>query len=263
VLGVRAGSVLLVHASMSSLGWVVGGPVAVAQALVDALSPEGTLVVPTHTPDNSDPSGWRNPPVPVEWWPVIRAHMPGFDPVLTPSRWMGRVSEVVRSWPGARRSTHPHVSFAALGPRAEEITAGHALDEMLGERSPLARVYDLDGDVLLLGVGHDSNTSLHLAEYRVARPLRAAHGASVLDAQGRAGWVQWSDVALDETDFVRLGAELETELEVTGDVVIGPVGSAECRLLRQRPAVDFAVAWMQEHRPALRSTALPGGINGG
>src|SRR5258706_11074241 len=78
-LGVRAGSVLLVHSSVSALGWVAGGPVAVVQALRDALGPEGTLVVPTHTPDNSDPATWRNPPVPESWWQVIRDNMPGFD----------------------------------------------------------------------------------------------------------------------------------------------------------------------------------------
>ncbi len=55
-LGVRPGSVLLVHSSVSALGWVAGGPVAVVQALLDALGPDGTLVVPPHTPGNSDPA---------------------------------------------------------------------------------------------------------------------------------------------------------------------------------------------------------------
>ncbi len=138
-LGVRPGGVLLVHSSISALGWVCGGAQAVVEALRDALGPGGTLVVPTHTGGNSDPAGWAHPPVPEAWWPVIRAEMPAYDPALTPARGLGAVVELVRTQPGALRSAHPQVSFAALGPQAETITAGHALDSGFGERSPLAR----------------------------------------------------------------------------------------------------------------------------
>ena len=250
-LGVRPGSVVIVHSSVRALGWVAGGPVAVVQALRDVLGPDGTLVVPTHTPGNSDPAVWRNPPVPESWWPTIRDEMPAFDPALTPSQWMGSVPELVRTWPGARRSDHPHVSFAALGPAADQIVRDHRLDSMLGERSPLARVYALGGDVLLLGVNHGSNTSLHLAEYRVPHPQTAPLGAAVLTrAGGRSGrvrtWVWWDDVAVDESDFEVLGADLDA----SGIVRVGQVGSARCRLMPQRAAVDFAVDWFIANRKA-------------
>jgi len=243
-LGVRPGSVVMVHSSVRALGWVAGGPVAVVQALRDVLGPDGTLVVPTHTPGNSDPAVWRNPPVPESWWTVIRDEMPGFDPALTPSQWMGSVPELVRTWPGARRSDHPHVSFAALGPAADQIVRDHRLDSMLGEQSPLARVYALGGDVLLLGVNHGSNTSLHLAEYRVPYPQTAPLGAAVLARGGARQWVWWDDVAVDESDFEVLGGDLDS----SGIVRVGQVGSARCRLMSQRAAVDFAVGWFVANR---------------
>jgi aminoglycoside 3-N-acetyltransferase len=242
-LGVRPRSVLLVHSSLSALGWVCGGAQAVAQALLDVLGPYGTLVVPAHTNGNSDPARWRHPPVPEAWWPVIREHMPAYDPDVTPTRFLGALVEVVRTWPGARRSAHPQFSFAAVGGQAGTVTAGHALEDGFGERSPLARVHDLDGDVLLLGVGHDANSSLHLAEHRVARPRREAYGAAVQGPDGRR-WATWEDVVADERDFERLGAALDA----SGAVTIGPAGAGEARLMRQRELVAFGVAWMTEHR---------------
>ncbi|SCG78210.1 aminoglycoside N(3)-acetyltransferase [Micromonospora humi] len=243
-LGVRPGGTVLVHAGLRGLGFLCGGPEAVLLALRDVLGPAGTVVVPTHTPENSDPAGWTNPPVPADWWPVIRDGLPGFDPAVTPSRFMGAFAELVRTSPGARRSDHPHVSFAAIGPAAERILTGHRLDDMLGETSPLGRLHDLDADVLLLGVGHGSNTSLHLAEYRQPAVPRQRLGAARLIADGGREWVWWDDVRLDDGGFEPLGVDLDA----SGAVRLGPVGDGTGRLMRQRAAVDFAVRWLARNR---------------
>jgi len=245
VLGVRPGSVLLVHSSLSALGWVCGGAQAVVEGLLDALGPDGTLVVPAHTSGNCDPASWANPPVPERWWPVIRAEMPAFDARVTPTQAMGAIAEAARSWPGAHRSSHPQVSFAAIGPQAEAVTAAHALDSGFGERSPVARAHDLDADVLLLGVGHASNSSLHLAEHRVPDPPRESSSAAVATPEG-GRWATWEDVVADEEDFERLGAAFDA----TGRTRTGRAGEGEAHLMRQRELVEFAAGWLAANRPA-------------
>ncbi len=246
-LGVVPGMVLLLHSSLSSLGWVCGGPVAVILALEEVLGTAGTLVMPTHSGALSDPAGWKDPPVPETWWDTIREEMPPYDPDLTPTRGVGTIPETFRKQSGVRRSGHPQVSFAAWGAEAARITGAHALDFGMGERSPLARVYELKGWVLLLGASHDSNTSLHLAEHRASYPGRriVENGTAVL-VEGKRQWVKTQDVEADTSDFEAIGDSFERA--TAGLVRRGRVAGAEAKLMPQRALVDYAVRWMEENR---------------
>ncbi|WP_326696363.1 AAC(3) family N-acetyltransferase [Streptomyces sp. NBC_01754] len=245
-LGVERGGVLLVHASLRAAGV---GPEAMAEALREALGPDGTLVVPAFTMENSDTSRHyldRVRGLDEAARAAVRAAMPPFDRARSPALAMGRLAETVRLTPGALRSDHPQTSFAAIGPAAGTLLAGHRPDCHLGEASPLARLYEADARILLLGTGYESCTAFHLAEYRLpSPPLR--HYRCVVARAGRRQWWEYEDVELDDGDFAALGQDLE-RADVSGAVRGGRVASAPGRLLRLRTAVDFATVWLRRHR---------------
>lgn len=250
-LGIQPGMVLVVHSSLSAIGWVNGGPVAVILALEAVLGAEGTLVMPTHTADLSDPANWVNPPVPESWWEPIRQTVPAYDPDLTPTFRMGIIPETFRKQRGVLRSQNPDASFAAWGKHARQITEDHALFPLFGEQSPLARVYELEGWVLLLGVGHNRNTSLHMAEGRARIPHPTVHLGSPMLVDGARQWVAFDDIDWDDSDFTELGADFARE---TGLQREGKVGRADALLMPQRALIDYAVAWMERHRVGKESS---------
>ncbi|UPV99224.1 AAC(3) family N-acetyltransferase [Halorussus gelatinilyticus] len=246
-LGVEPGDTLLVHSSLSSLGWVTGGAPAVVDALMEAVSHEGTLVMPTHSTQYSDPEGWQNPPVPDDWEDTIRAERPPYRPAVTPTWNVGAIPECFRTYPDVHRSRHPTYSFAAWGADAEAIVVDHSYPNGLGEESPLAEVYDRDGTILMLGTEFDTNTSFHLAEHRADREQEVStHETTVVGDDGDPKRITLEHLSYDADDFADVGRDFEDGCPEA--VTEGTVGPADANLVSQRAAVDYGAQWFEENR---------------
>ncbi|MGW2420080.1 AAC(3) family N-acetyltransferase [Streptomyces sp. NPDC001709] len=240
-LGVRRGGVLMVHSSLSGTGL---SALQVRDALLSVLGPDGTLITPAFTPENSDTSREHLAAVRgLTRWEIreFRAAMPPFEPDATPCLSMGALAECVRTTPGAVRSSHPHTSMAGLGRRAAELLARHHPHCHLGEDSPLAALYEADARILLLRVGFGVCSAFHLAEYRLTPPPPPRVYRCVTGRKGN--WTSYEDIALDDRDFADVGAALPRGLLAEGEwagkavVVIG-----------MRAAVDNACAVMSRMR---------------
>ncbi len=241
---------MLVHMAMSKLGWVIGGAEAVILALLAAVGESGTIMMPTISNDNGEPSEWQHPPVPEAWWQLIRDHTPAYDPLITPTKNMGAVAELFRTYPGTIRSSHPAFSMAARGPNAEVLTADHDLEADTGDRSPVGRLYELDGYVLLLGVEHWNNTSLHLAEYRADWPGKfTVPSGSAMYVNGKREWVSYTAQGTYGDDFGEVGAAFDAAHQIE----VHQIHEAPVRFFRQRLVVDFAIQWMEQHRTLVKS----------
>jgi len=239
-LGVREGMVLLVHAPLSALGWVAGGEQSLLDALSEAVGDQGTLVMPTQSWQLCDPAYLNEAEVPPAWWPRVRKSLPAFDAARTPTRTMGALAELFRSQPNTLRSSHPHRSFAASGPDARRVVGTHDLDSPVGEQSPLKSMVDLEGWVLLLGVGHKKSTTLHLAEHRCDYPGKhSVRNAAPIKVDGKRIWAEWVELWVADDDFEQVGAAFT---ESSGLVRSARVGQAPAQLMPQRDLVEFAAS---------------------
>jgi aminoglycoside N3'-acetyltransferase len=163
-----------------------------------------------------------------------------FDVRRTPCRGMGIVAETFRQTQGVLRSDSPH-AFAAIGPRAQEITAPHPWDVPHGPDSPVGRVHDLEGQVVLLGVGHDANTMIHLAESLAGVRYRRRKDLTLL-MDGVAVRKEYWEIDHCCERFALMDQWLdEARLQRRGRV-----GQGEARLARARDIVRVASLYIKE-----------------
>lgn len=214
-LGLSAGDMVMVHSSLSSFGYVEGGAPTVVRALLEILTETGTLIVPTFSKYLYDEPVWD------------REHTPSL---------MGRISETVRTWPGALRSSHAAHPLSAVGAKAELICR-RPYRTGFGPDSPFRTLVDEGAWVLLMGVTYNNCTLFHLFEAEAGVPYRFLEERKavvivdgVRDEHGSA----WEYTRRPETanDFMPLGLELERR----GIVRRATIGHSEQRLLRAHEA---------------------------
>lgn len=208
-MGIQKSDTIIVHSSLSKIGFVIGGAQAVVESLLETVS-EGTLVMPSHSGDLSDPKDWENPPVPSEWFEQLYEHMPAFSEDLTPTRSMGKIADCFLRKSGRYRSNHPQVSFTAYGKDAKIITEGHALTPGLGMDSPLGKLYNLTSKIVLIGVSFDHCTAFHLSE-AMTNLMPFTTTGSPIYRDGKREWVRYNEIEYDDSDFLLYGNTLLEE----------------------------------------------------
>lgn len=254
-LGMRPASVVMVHARVSAIGWVVGGSETIIRSLLGVLGPDGTLMAF---------AGWEDNPFHLAEWPsswraAYETGMPPFDPALSEAKHAhGRLPERIRIWPGARRSADPEANVVAIGSRANWITADHPADAPWGEHSPLARLVETDGQVLMLGAPLNTITLLHHAEAIAATPHKRLVTYR-MPVRGHDGTTYWRTTTTIDTsrgafDYAQIVGRDEDAFAVIGHAALaagigthGRVGQAVTYLFPARALIEFAVHWMEKH----------------
>ncbi len=245
-LGVSAGDIVMVHASLRKIGPVDGGADGVIAALDGALGPEGTWLMALGADDDWH---WAND-LPEEDRAELLAEAEPFDPLLTPAEEdLGAMAEVFRTTPGTLVSDHPEGRFGARGRRAAEFVRDVPWNDYYGPGSPLARLVEAGGSVLRLGADRNTVTLLHYAEYLAHVPdkQRVRRHRKVLGADGpeirvveclddTLGIVDWPG-----EDYFSL---ILADYLATHDVARGRVGDAASERLDARSLADFAARWM-------------------
>ncbi|MDL5155284.1 aminoglycoside 3-N-acetyltransferase [Actinomycetospora termitidis] len=246
-LGLGPGDAVLAHGALGAVGDMIDGPDTIVGALLDAVSPGGTVLAYTD---------WNAPyvalldeegRVPEDW----REHVPPFDPATSRAiRENGAFPEFLRTTPGAHRSRSAGASFAAIGAHAEWFTADTPIDYGYGPGSPLARLVEVGGKVAMLGAPWDTMTLLHHAEHLADLPGKRVVRVEVpFRTAGGTAW-RWVE-EFDTSDPVVEGFDEDYFLTVVEDFVAtgegkqGRVGRAPSLVVDAAPMCAFAVAWME------------------
>lgn len=235
-VGIKEDDTLIVHSSLKSFGWVNGGAQAVVEALMEVVN-QGTIIMPAQSSDNSDPIYWENPPMPQELHEEIKRTMPAYSKSLSAVRGMGKIVETFLRLEGVIRSSHPQVSFCGIGKDAYEILKEHPLDYGLYKGTPVEKMYHKDVKILLMGVGYDSCTLMHYAEYENKIRPTINQGSAVLE-NGKCVWKEFKELELDSEIFNEIGNAMKKENRVL-------IGTSNMKVLNAKETIDFAIQYLK------------------
>jgi aminoglycoside 3-N-acetyltransferase len=210
-LGLKKGDHLLVHSSLSSMGKVSGGGDTIIEALLAVIGKEGTLMMPTFGNGSEI-----------------------FDPKKSNTH-LGILPQTLWQRNDACRSRHPLASVAAIGPKAQWLINDHEKAKTAhGEHTPYARLAEIGGKILLLGVDQDRNTFLHTVEALAKLPFLKKKHAKYLDVNGRVKNGRWSHFPGPHRNFIGL----QQWLESNGLVQKEKIGSSVAQLMSMQPLMD-------------------------
>jgi aminoglycoside 3-N-acetyltransferase len=261
-LGLKAGGVVMIHASVRAMGPTFGGPDEIIRAVEDAVAPGGTLMMYVSCAFGFDDVG-RNIMSPEEET-VVRAHQPPFDfQTARANREFGALAEFFRSTPGTICSEQVCARMAARGAKAAWFTADAPLSYGFGKASPLAKLCEADGHVLLLGSNHDEVTLLHHAEHIADFPdKRIARYVVPLMRNGKRTWVPCEEFDTSERAheswpdkfFEQVVDDFIERHDGTDACRTGRVGDADTVLLSAPKLVDHAVRTMVRQAKSQRAS---------
>ena len=248
-LGLQPGDLIMLHSSVKAIGWVVGGPDTVLQAILNLLGEKGTLMML---------AGWEDNPYHLPEWPEEKQtayleECPPFDPVTSrANRNWSILNEYLRTRPGAQRSSHPEGSFVAAGYLARHITENQSWQYGYGTSSPLAKLCEGSGKVLLLGAPLNTITLLHYAEFLTNIPDKriVKYKMPVLQNRQRV-WVELEEFDTSRGIIDWPGEDyfgiIGKEYIKSGKGTSGKVGGAQSYLFDAKDLVNFAVQWMEQN----------------
>jgi len=243
-LGVAPGQIVMIHASVRSVGVIMGGPNVIVEALLDALTPAGTMMMYV---------GWEDIPdfvlnLPQAVQQEYYAEHPPFDPRIARAvRDHGILAEIVRGWPSAQRSLNPEASIVAIGGQAEWITQDHPLNYGYGAESPLEKLVEAQGYVLMLGAPLDTLTLLHYAENRAQmRHKRIIRYPCPILREGTRVWIEIEDFDTGEPHGDYTFEEIAQAYLALGRGRQGMIGSAPSYLFDAADLSAFAITWLEQ-----------------
>lgn len=246
-LGLVAGDTVMVHAGLRLVGHILGGPDSLIRALLDATGPGGTVMVYTDWDDDYHELLDDDGNIPT----AMREHIAPFDAASSRARRdHGAIAEFVRSFPGAVRSANPGASCAAVGAKASWLMANHPLDYGYGLGSPLAKLAETDGKVLMIGAPLETMTILHHAEHLAEIPAkRIVHVEAPLLVDGKTQWHRWEEFDTSEPVVDGLQddyfATVVEDFLGTGGGKRGKIGNADCVLVPAAEIVRHGVHWLE------------------
>lgn len=239
-LGVSSNQIIEVHSSLDAFDYVIGGARTVVDALLEIAGENGTILMPSQTSDNSEPSDWQDPAIPPELYKDIRQSIPAYSVLNSDVPGMGSIVENFRHRDGVVTSSHPHVSYVAWGRYAKLLCNHQSMHFPLAEESPAARLYELKGNVLLLGVDFDKVTCMHLAEYRCdARPIRIS-GASMNTSEGTE-WKKYLDLDVNSEDFIKVKQIMQRKNMIKTTTL----GGCKIMYFSASAAIDEATSYLE------------------